>query len=326
MNLLVLGGTQFVGRHIVQAALSRNHRVTLFHRGRTNPGLFPEAMKLIGDRDGGLDTLIGYTWDAVIDVNGYFPRLVTDAARHVEGRVQRYVYISTLSVYADHSAPNQKENSPLAAPPDPTVEEITKDTYGPLKAACERVAEAAMPGRTLIVRPGFIVGPWDHTGRFPYWVRRVSGGGEMLAPGTPDDPIQFIDGRDLAEFVIHATEAGQTGVFNATGPQSPLTWGRFFQDCRAAAGSNARFVWVPGSFLEAQGLAATDLPMWSGTDGAGLMRTDCRKAIAAGLTYRPAVETIGETLAWDRKHGRRDVGLTPEREKALLAAWAASAR
>ncbi len=325
MKLLVLGGTQFVGRHIVEAALSRRHKVTLFHRGRTNQGLFPQAMELIGDRDGGLDVLIGHTWDAVIDVNGYIPRLVSDAARRVVGRADRYVFISTISVYADYGVPNQNEDSPLAPPPDPTVEEIAKGTYGPLKVACEHAAEAAMPGRTLIVRPGFIVGPWDHTGRFPYWARRVSDGGEMLVPGDPSEPVQFIDARDLAAFVLRITEAKQTGVYNATGPRDSYTWGRLLEDCRLVSGSATRFIWVREPFLEAQGVTSAELPMWVGSEGGGLMRTDCRKAIAAGLAFRPVAETIRETLAWDREHGRRDVGLAPEREKALLAAQAALA-
>jgi len=326
MKLLVLGGTQFVGRHIVHAALSRGDDVTLFHRGRTNPGIFPEAMHIIGDRNAGFDLPPGLAWDAVIDVNGYIPRVVSDAARGAASRAKSYVFISTLSVYADATVSNQNEDSPVATPPDPSVEQVTMDTYGPLKVACERAAEAAMPGRTSIIRPGYIVGPWDHSGRFPYWVRRVSEGGEILAPGDPGDPIQVVDARDLAAFVLSVVQAERPGIYNAAGPKAPYTWGRFLQDCREVSGSDARFVWVGESFLDAQRLAPGQLPMWSGAGDHGLMRTDCRRAIAAGLAFRPIAETIRETLAWDREHGRRDMGLTRERELELLAAWAASQR
>ena len=325
MKILVLGGTQFLGRHIVEAALRSGHRVTLLHRGRTNPGLFPDAEEFLADRDGGLGVLRGRGWDATIDVNGYVPRLVSDSTQLLAGSIERYVFISTLAAYADRSVPNKDERAPLRPPIDASVEEITNDTYAPLKVACERRAEAEMPGRVLIVRPGFIVGPCDHTGRFTYWLRRASKGGEMLAPGEPDRPLQFIDARDLAAFVIRLTEEKAVGAMNATGPRDPYTWERLFEDCRRASGNGATVTWVSEAFLEEKGVAGSELPMWVGSAANGLMRTDCRKAFAAGLALRPVTETIRDTLAWDLAHPVPGVGLSAEREREVLAAWRASA-
>ncbi len=321
MKLLVLGGTQFVGRHFVEAALGSGHRVTLFHRGRTNPGLFPKAEEILGDRDGGLGALADGKWDAVIDVNGYLPRLVRDSARVLKSRVERYVFVSTLSVLADPSIPNQDEAAPLAAPPAPAVEEVTKETYGGLKAACEAAVESEVPGRALVIRPGFIVGPWDHTGRFNYWLRRFSDGAEMLAPGDSSAPIQFIDARDLAAFVLKMAESKSVGIYHAAGPRDAWTWSRLFDECRAITRSDTRVTWVGEEFLESRGMQPSELPMWVGSDASGIMRADSRKAIAAGLLLRPVAATIRDILAWDSKHGRIDVGMTRERERELLAAW-----
>jgi 2'-hydroxyisoflavone reductase len=315
MNLLVLGGTQFVGRSIVETALARGHTVTLFHRGKTNPGLFPSAEEILGDRDQGLGALRGRSWDTVVDVNGYVPRLVRDAIQAV-GEC-RYVYISTLSVLADPSIAGQTETSPRASFAGLTTESITKESYGPLKAACEDVVEREAPGRHAILRPGFIVGPWDHTGRFNYWLRRVSEGGIMLAPGTPTSPIQFIDARDLGEFVVHVVETRKAGVYHAVGPRAPYTWGSLFDECRRVTGATTRVEYVSETFLASQGAT---LPMrFPGADG--LARTSIAKALAEGLTLRPVAGTIRDTLAWDASHGSHDVGLTPERERELLQAW-----
>ncbi len=317
MKVLVLGGTQFVGRHIVGAALARGHEVTLFHRGKTNPGLFTGAEEILGDRDGGLAPLRGRTWDAVLDVNGYVPRLVRDSVRLFSESGTRYLFISTLSVLADLRAPNQDESAPRTAFEDVSTEEITNDSYGPLKAACEAVLEAETGGRSAILRPGFIVGPWDHTGRFNYWLRRAGEGGEMLVPGSPDSPIQFIDARDLAAFTLLAAETKKSGTYHVVGPRDAFTWGRLFEECRRVTGKNTATTWVAEDFLDARGVT---LPMrFYGLDG--LARTNCSKAIAEGLAFRPASETIRDTLEWDAVHGRRDVGLTPERERELLAAW-----
>lgn len=320
MRLLVLGGTQFVGRHIVETALGRGHEVTLFHRGKTQPGLFPQAKEVLGDRNGGLGALDGGTWDAVIDVNGYVPRLVRDSARFLSASAGRYIFISTLSVLADHTSSGQDESAARASFANLSTEEITGETYGPLKAACEAVVEDECAGKSAILRPGFIVGPWDHTGRFLYWIRRATEGGTMVGPGSPDAPIQFIDARDLAVFAIHVAEKGNSGTYHTVGPKAPWTWGALFEEARRLTRLDTSIVWVRAEFLESLGLPPGSLPMWyAGADG--LARTDCRKAIAAGLTFRPAAETIRDALQWDTLHGRRDVGLSPEREREILAAW-----
>ncbi len=320
MKLLILGGTQFVGRHIVEAALARGHDVTTFHRGKTNPGLFSEAREVLGDRDGGLGLLRGGMWDAVIDVNGYVPRLVRDSVRLLASLADRYIFISTLSVLADPSVPHQVESARRAAFERISTEVITKETYGPLKAACENVVEVEAAGKSAILRPGFIVGPWDHTGRFNFWLRRVSEGGDMLAPGEPGAPVQFIDARDLAGFVLLVAESWKVGTYHAVGPSKELSWLGLLEECRRVTGRETRLVWVPEEFLEARSIGPNELPMrFPGADG--LARTNCGKAIAEGLTFRPIADTIEDTLAWDSVHGRRDVGLSRERERELLAEW-----
>jgi 2'-hydroxyisoflavone reductase len=276
--------------------------------------------EILGDRDSGLDPLRGGKWDAVIDVNGYVPRLVRDSTRVLSDLAARYIYISTLSVLADPGIPNQDEKAPRASFDGLTSEEITKDTYGPLKAACEAVVESGARGRWAILRPGFIVGPWDHTGRFNYWLRRASEGGEMLAPGNPASPVQFIDARDLALFTLLVAESKKAGIYHAVGPRDELTWGGLFDECRKAAGKDTRVVWVSDEFLDARGIGSGELPMrFRGADG--LSRTNRDKAMAEGLTFRPLRDTIQDTLAWDARHGRRDVGLSPDRERELLAEW-----
>ena len=318
MNLLVLGGTQFVGRRIVERAIERGHAVTLFHRGKTNPGLFPGAEEILGDRDGGLGALRGRRWDAVIDVNGYGPRLVSDAVRSVDAG--RYVFISTLSVFADPSISGQAEDARVHSFAGLATEEITAQTYGPLKAACEDVVQKEAAGRFTIVRPGFVVGPWDHTGRFNSWLRRAGEGGTMLVPGSADSPLQFIDARDLGAFVVHATEGGRNGIYNAVGPRDPFTWGGLFEACRRVTGVETRVEYVSEDFLESRSVS---LPMrFKGSDG--LEQTSIAKAVRDGLTFLPVEQTITDTLAWDAKHGRRDIGLTPECERALLDEWKAA--
>jgi nucleoside-diphosphate-sugar epimerase len=321
MKLLILGGTRFLGRHMAEAALRGGCEVTLFHRGQTNPGLFPAAEELLGDRDGGLGALGDRVWDSVIDVNGYVPRLVRDSARRLKDRTERYVFVSTLSVLGNPAIPNQDEGAALAKPPDASVEEITKDTYGGLKAACEIAVQGEIPGRALIVRPGFVVGPWDYTGRFNYWLRRFKEGGEMLVPGEPSGPLQFIDVRDLAEFVVKMARSKGTGIYHAVGPREPLSWGALFDECRAVTRSDTRVTWIREEILESLGVQPSELPMWVGSDARGIMRSDFRNAVAAGLTFRPVAETVRDVLDWDAKHGRTDVGLDRARERELLSAW-----
>ena len=329
MKILILGGTQFVGRHLAQAVLNRGHELTLFHRGQTGAGLFPEAEHLIGDRDGaGLEILRGRSWDAVVDTCGYVPRIVRQSAALLADSVSRYVFISTISVYAGFEIPNQDETAPLGRLQDAETEEVTGETYGPLKVECERAVEAAFPGRTLIIRPGFIVGPFDPTDRFTYWPRRVAAGGDVLAPGTPDQLIQVIDARDLAVWTLKMLESGATGAYNATGPDYRLTLGEVLDTCRMASGSGASLCWVPDAFLKDNDADSTRLlPFYipAGSDMPGLMTANISKAQGQGLTFRPLAATIADMLAWDKTRPADvplKVGLSPEQERELLAKYA----
>ncbi len=327
MNILILGGTVFVGRHLTQAALDRGHTVTHFNRGQHNPELFPDVEKLRGDRDGDLSALAGRRWDAVIDTCGYVPRIVTASAKLLADAVDHYTFISSVSVFASFEQPDQDESAPLGTMDDPTVEEITDETYGPLKVLCEQAAEAAMPGRVLVIRPGLIVGPDDPTDRFTYWPVRVSRGGQVLAPSGPDYGTEIIDVRDLAEWNIRLVEDRVTGIFNATGPGTPLPLGDVLETSREVCASDAEFVWMSEQFLQKNEVQPwSNLPLWvgEGAEYAGFARIDCRKAQAAGLTYRPLAETIRDTLAWaatrPADHAWR-AGLTAEREAELLELW-----
>ncbi|MDX1437758.1 MAG: hypothetical protein R3335_13160, partial [Anaerolineales bacterium] len=278
MKILILGGTKFVGRHITEAALQRGHEVTLFNRGQTGPGLFSEVERLTGDRDGGLGSLKGRRWEAVIDVNGYLPRIVRDSAELLAEAVDRYAFISTISVFADFSQPGLDENSPVGRLDDWSVEEITGQTYGPLKARCEAIVEDLYPGRSVVIRPGLVVGPYDHTDRFTYWPWRFAQGGDVLAPGEPGHRVQFIDGRDLAAWTLGQVEAGATGVYNATGPDYPLTLGEVLEACREAGAGRGTAVWVSPDFLDQQGVEPwSELPLWVGTaeEEAGFARINC---------------------------------------------------
>src|SRR5579885_1733748 len=240
MKLLILGGTVFLGRHIVEAALARGHEITLFNRRQHNGELFPEVEKLRGDRNGDLSALEGRRWDAAIDTSGYFPRVVRASAQKLSGAVDHYTFISSISVYADFTQVGMDENAPVGTLKDESVEEITGESYGPLKVLCEQAAEQAMPGRVLNIRPGLIVGPHDPSDRFTYWPRRLARGGDVLAPGRPERLVQLIDVRDLAEWNIRAAEARLTGLFNATGPSGELTMAQVIDACRNVAESDAR--------------------------------------------------------------------------------------
>ena len=325
MKILILGGTVFVGRHLVEAAQARGHAVTLFNRGRHNADLFPGVEKLRGDRDGdGLDALAGRSWDAVLDTCGYVPRIVRQSAELLAGSASRYVFISSISVYADTRVPGVDESSPLGTLEDTTTEEIAGDTYGPLKVLCEQAVQTAFPDGALIIRPGFIVGPHDPTDRFTYWPHRVAQGEDVLAPGRPDQPLQVIDARDLAEWMIRLMEQGATGVYNATGPDYPLTLGEVLQTCKSVSGSDARFVWATDEFLkENEADTFTLLPFYlpASSDSAGIMGASIAKAVADGLTFRPLADTINDTLTWDNTRPSDDprkVGLSRERERELL--------
>ncbi len=327
-RLLVLGGTGFIGPHIIEAALARGWHVTMFNRGKTHPELFPEVERRIGDRDGKLDALRDGTWDAVVDTSGYVPRLVRDSAMLLRDRVEQYVFVSSISAYAEFSVANIPETHPLATMPDPTIEDVMP-FYGALKALCEQAAEAALPGRTTNVRPGFIVGPLDPTDRFTYWPVRVARGGTMIAPGTAVDPIQFIDARDLAAWIIGAIEGRHVGAFNLVGPATPMPVGELLQHCIEVSGSDTKLEWVPTEFLVAHELSpGGDLPIWVPPEGEslGFGQISNAKAIATGLKFRPVRDTVADTLAWFRtlppeRQSTLRAGLSAEREAKVLAAW-----
>jgi 2'-hydroxyisoflavone reductase len=328
MKILVLGGTGFLGPHIVECARPRGHVLTLFNRGKTNPGLFKDVEQLHGDRDGKLDALEGRSWDAVIDTSGYVPRIVKMSADLLAPSVKQYVFISTISVYSDNSKPGMDESGPLEKVADPKNEEVMKN-YGGLKALCEQAAEASMPGRATTIRPGLIVGPMDPTDRFTYWPVRVAKGGDVLAPGDGTDPVQIVDARDLAAFVVRSIEDRFFGIYNATGPASEMSMKTMLEACKAASGSDAKFVWADAKFLEERKVAPwSDMPAWLPGTGetAGFARINCKKAISKGLAFRPIKETAADTLAWWKtlpaeRSAKPKSGISPEREAEVLAAW-----
>lgn len=326
MNILILGGTKFLGRHLVDSALTRRHGVTLFNRGKTDPNLFPHLETIHGDREYDISKLAGRAWDAVIDVAGYLPRVVRLSAVGLEGSVGRYVFISSISAYDDAILKKIgiDESDPVGKLKDETVEEITGETYGPLKALCERTVLDLYGERGLVVRPGLIVGPNDPTDRFTYWPVRVARGGDVLAPEKPGVPVQIIDVRDLSVFIIKLIEANAAGIYNATGPDYQLTFGAMLETCRQVSGSDANVRWASVEFLKQHNVAEwSDLPVWvpDNEDNAGFSRVDVSKALNAGLTFRPLAETVSDTIAWAGTRPAGHVwraGLPPEREQELL--------
>lgn len=325
MKILVIGGTRFVGRHFTDAALAEGHEITLFNRGQSNADLYPNVENLVGDREKDLSVLDGGKWDVVVDTCGYVPRIVRMSAEKLADKVDKYLFISTISVYQKMPERGMDENAPLLTLDDPTVEEITGETYGGLKVLCEQAVDEIFPGRALHVRPGMIVGPHDPTDRFTYWVVRNAQGGEILVPGNAERPVQFIDGRDLAAGTLKLINDGATGYYNATGPTQPLTWAQWQQSCAAGVGTQPTFTYVGDEFPEAQGLNGGDLPFWVPPDYENLFAVSVQKAVDAGFTYRPAEETVRDTYAWRGVTSVNDlkVGLKSEREAEVLAAWKA---
>jgi 2'-hydroxyisoflavone reductase len=325
MRLLVLGGTVFLGRHLVEAALASGHEVTLFNRGQTNPDLFPEVEKLRGDRQSDLSALEGRRWDAAIDVHGRMPRVVRPVAELLADAVDHFTFVSSISAYGEEFPVGMDESFPTAE----FAEDMDEDdlaNYGPCKAECERIALAAFPDRSFVPRPGLIVGPHDPTDRFTYWPRRVAAGGHVLAPGEPERQVQIVDGRDLADWIVRMVEAGATGPYNATGPDFPLTMGRMLKTCGSVSGNDAELVWVSDEFLLAEGVGQwMELPLWlAEPETEGLLAVDVSKAVDSGLSFRPLEATVRDTLAWRGDGDRSDaVGLAPEREAALLEKWRA---
>ncbi len=324
LRILVLGGTGFLGPHQVRTALARGHEVTLFNRGVTNPGLFPELETLIGDRDGDLAALEGRRWDAVVDNSATIPRWVSLSTEALRDSAGAYLYVSSTGVYVPYLSTDLREDAPVDAIEDPETEVVDGRTFGALKALSEDVARSAFPERHLVLRPTYIVGPGDPTDRFTYWPVRLSRGGEVLAPGTPDDPMQHVDVRDLAAFAIQALENGRTGTMNVVGPREPLTMGALLERTRTAVGSDATLVWVDAAALREQGRRF--LTYWAEPAGdyLGMMRVNGDAAFAAGLELRPLEETARDTLAWflaqDEERRRLRSGLAPDEEARLLAA------
>jgi 2'-hydroxyisoflavone reductase len=322
MKLLVLGGTRFLGRHLVEAALARGHEPTLFNRGRTAPELFGGVEQLRGERDGDLAPLRGRRWDALVDTCGYLPRVVRGSVGALRDALDAYLFVSSISVYADSATPGLDENAPRARLPAPDCEDIPNH-YGALKAACEDEVLAGFGSRALVVRPGLIVGPFDPTGRFTYWPQRVARGGSVLAPADPSYPVQFIDARDLAAWMLDLLERRASGVFNASGPAQPLSFGAFLDTCRLALQAQAEFIWPDASFLAARGVQAwTDLPLYAGDEGRGLCAADLSRALAAGLRLRPVADTCLDTARWAGDMPLpAGIGLAADREAELLRDW-----
>lgn len=325
MNLLILGGTRFLGRALVDEALLDGHEITLFNRGQSNPDLYPHIEQIHGDRNSDLALLGRRRWDAIIDTCGYVPRAVRRSAEYLADSVEQYTFVSTMSVYAEPLSSSIDESAAVGTIEDETTEEITGETYGPLKALCEQAATEAMDGRALHARAGLIVGPHDLSDRFTYWPVRVARGGEVLAPSSPDYGVQFIDVRDLARWIISATAARLTGPYNITGPGRPLPLGLLLDACRAVAGSDARFTWVDDSFLVEQSIEPyTEMPLWVPAEFGGFNSFNIDKVLAAGLIFRPFAETVRDTLEWAQYRPADYVwrnGLSAEREASLLAAW-----
>ncbi|HRI43351.1 MAG TPA: hypothetical protein PLL78_05665 [Fimbriimonadaceae bacterium] len=320
LRLLILGGTGFLGGELTKQALDRGWRVTLFNRGTTSPGSYPEARRLQGDRLAGeVSALEADTWDACIDTCGYVPRVVRQACELLAPRVGHYQFVSSISVYADPSMKGMDEGAPVAQIAVSTIETIDGETYGPLKALCEEECRAAFGDRASIVRPGLIVGPNDRTDRFTYWPLRISEGGDVLVPDELDQPVQVIDVRDLAAFMLDLTEQRHTGTLNATGPAQPLTFEAILM---ASYSPGARLLAVPPSFLEEQGVQPwSDLPLWLPPDGLGMSMIDVRRAVVAGLRFHDLSDTVAATLKWWRSLDpprEPRAGMTRERGQAVL--------
>lgn len=317
MKILLLGGPRFLGRAVTDAALAGGHDVTFFNRGTTSPELYPQVARIVGDRGGDLSSIQGGAWDAVIDTSGYLPHAVRASADALTGS-GRYCFVSSISVYADFSQVND-ESSPVAELGDLPADEVTNESYGALKALCEQEVSDRFGSRALVVRPGLIVGPHDPTGRFTYWPHRLARGGEVLAPAPPDEPTQFVDVRDLGDWVVSLCEREVGGVFNAT--HAGVTWGELLDTCCAVAAADATITWVAKDFLVEQEVGEwMELPLWLADPAyAYADRVDVSRALDAGLTFRRLEETVRGTL--EHAETTEVAGLTPEREADLLAKW-----
>ncbi len=336
MNILILGGTQFSGLHLVRAAVAAGHSVTVVHRGRHGGNVPAGVSEVVGDRDpaagDGLERLAGLIaggarWDAAVDMSGYVPRVVGAAADLLGPVVGRYLFVSTVAVYPGGLEGAPDEGSPVVELADPAVEEITAATYGGLKVLCERVLQDKLGDRAVVVRPGFIAGPGDPTDRFTYWARRLAAGGPVLTPAEVDFPARWIDGRDLADFMLRCVEQGLDGVFNCLGPREPVGFGAFLEAIARGVGTGGRVEWIrrDAGWREAHGVRdGADLPLFMGMQRANLGRTRADRAFAAGMAVRALEDTARDTLAWDRERGGPTLtaGMAAEREAELLRALA----
>jgi 2'-hydroxyisoflavone reductase len=329
MRVLVVGGTRFVGRHLVEAALSAGHEVTIFHRGRTGSELFPDVEHRLGDRNTDLSALADGEWDATIDTCAYVPRHVTSLADALGTRGGQQVLISSVSAYAQPKEANYREDAPLLELDDPTVETVTNETYGGLKVLCERSALAIHGDRALVVRPTYVIGPHDYSWRFPTWVRRIAAGGEVLAPGPASDYSQYIDARDMAGWIVSMLERDLGGVFHTVAPSAHFTWGEELETIASAvAPADTTLTWVDEGFLAGEDVDGTMFPLWSGGDDARLlMSADPTAAFEAGLQPRSLHDTVVDTLAWiDEQPSPPSAALTAQRESELLGRWKSAAR
>jgi 2'-hydroxyisoflavone reductase len=331
-RVLILGGTGFIGPHFVDALTAGGHTITLFNRGKRDHEAKPGVEQLLGDRNDNLESLKGRDWDVVIDNSGYTPKQVELSTNLLKDHSKHYIFISSIAVYGDFNNPPIDEDHALAPIGNMPTDQLTGENYGALKVLCEAVVEKAYGKRANIIRPTYICGPGDHTDRFTYWPFRVSQGGEMLAPGAPDDPIQFIDVRDLADFVRTCAERRVAGKFNLTVPPRYCTMGKLLEESRRVTGADTRFTWASPEFLLAQkaidadGWSSREIPIWAPPSGAqpGVALVSSKRAQAKGLKFRSVETTVRDTLAWQKtrpedKQKLRS-GLSPEREAELLKA------
>lgn len=330
LNILVLGGTGFLGPHTVNAALAQGHTVTLFNRGKTNPELFSDLEKIVGDRNtDDIKKLANRKWDAVIDTSAYYPRSINMAMEVLKNNIKQYLFVSTISVYANWSKVGMDESAPVGTIDDPTTEKITGESYGPLKALCEQAAEKHMPGRVSVIRSGLIVGPRDKTDRFTYWPVRIKQGGKILAPGDGSDFIQYIDVRDLGEWMVYCLEKKVVGTYNAQSNGSDITIKQLLDTCVKVLNPKARLIWVPTDFLEKYEVAAwQDMPTWIPPKGEylGSGTMSSKKAYSNGLKQRPMNQVIKDCYDWfvslpQERQAKLRAGISFEKEQKVLKAW-----
>ena len=325
MNLLILGGTIFLGKHIVNAAIENGHTVTLFNRGQHNPEWFPDLEKIKGDRDGDLSGLKGRKFDGVIDTCGYIPRIVRKSAEFLKDSTGHYTFISSISVYNNDDVPGSNENSETGVITDDNVEKMTMENYGPLKVLCENEVMDVFGENSSIVRSGLIVGDGDFSDRFTYWIHRISKGGKVIVPVSKINNVQFIDVKDLAEWTLKLTEDKISGVFNSTGPLEALSLNTFVNKCKEFSGSEAEFIYMDEKFLLDEGVIPyQDLTLWLPEDSFGMNNVDISKAKNAGLKIRPLEKTLKDTVEYDLTRGpdfKLRTGLSDEKEKELLEKW-----